>query len=123
MKNMLSRELSGVANNSGFVFSNRTSVPYKGFRKGRRWNLEMKDLEALEKINGLEVVAANNSRWGKTIIFEEKKFDVKPYIKGDWYGHLKDTAYFKAVTTDGYTVTWPDGQDICPDELYLYSYE
>ena len=75
MKNMLSRELSGVANNSGFVFSNRTSVPYKGFRKGRRWNLEMKDLEALEKINGLEVVAANNSRWGKTIIFEEKKFD------------------------------------------------
>lgn len=53
---------------------------------------------------------------------EEKKFDVKPYIKGDWYGHLKDTAYFKAVTTDGYTVTWPDGQDICPDELYSLSY-
>ena len=53
---------------------------------------------------------------------EEKKFDVKPYIKGDWYGRLRDTAYFKAVKTDEYTVTWPDGQDICPDELYTLSY-
>lgn len=53
---------------------------------------------------------------------EEKKFDVKPYIKGDWYGRLRDTSYFKAVKTDGYTVTWPDGQDICPDELYTLSY-
>ena len=25
---------------------------------------------------------------------EEKKFDVKPYIKGEWYGRLKDLAYF-----------------------------
>ena len=53
---------------------------------------------------------------------EEKKFDVKPYIKGEWYGQLRDAAYFKAVRTDGYTVTWPDGQDICPDELYTLSY-
>lgn len=54
---------------------------------------------------------------------EEKKFDVKPYIKGDWYGQLRDVSYFKAVKTDGYTVIWPDGQDICPDELYLLGYE
>ncbi|SFA96199.1 DUF2442 domain-containing protein [Selenomonas ruminantium] len=54
---------------------------------------------------------------------EEKKFDVKPYIKGDWYGQLMDVSYFKAVTTDGDTVVWPDGQDICPDELYMLSYE
>lgn len=53
---------------------------------------------------------------------EVKKFDVKPYIKGEWYGKLKDKNYFRAVTTDGYTVIWPDGQDICPDELYMLSY-
>lgn len=75
MKNMLMNELSGVANNSGFVFSDRTTVPYKGFRKGRRWDMEMKDLEALQRIQELEVVAANNSRWGKTIIYEEKKYN------------------------------------------------
>ncbi len=54
---------------------------------------------------------------------EEKDFDVKPYIKGEWYGRLNDPAYFKAVATDGYTVTWPDGQDICPDDLYSLGYE
>lgn len=49
---------------------------------------------------------------------EEKSFDVEPYIKGNWYGKLRVYEYFKRVTTDGFTVVWPDGQDICPDELY-----
>ena len=49
---------------------------------------------------------------------EKKRFDVEPYIKGEWYGQLRSFEYFKQVTTDGYTVLWPDGQDICPDELY-----
>lgn len=49
---------------------------------------------------------------------ETKNFDVTPYIRGEWYGHLKDKAYFRAVRTDGFTVVWPEGQDLCPDELY-----
>ena len=49
---------------------------------------------------------------------EIKLFDVKPYIKGSWYGMLKDESYFRRVRTDGFTVVWPEGQDICPDELY-----
>lgn len=49
---------------------------------------------------------------------EKKSFDVEPYIKGEWYGQLRAMEYFQKVTTDGYTVVWPDGQDICPDELY-----
>ena len=53
---------------------------------------------------------------------EEKKFDVNRYINGEWYGNLKDVAYFKSVSVDGYTIVWPDGQDICPDELYELSY-
>jgi len=49
---------------------------------------------------------------------EVKLFDVKPYIKGEWYGKLFDKAYFNSVKTDGFTVVWPEGQDLCPDELY-----
>ena len=49
---------------------------------------------------------------------EKKVFDVKPYIRGDWYGMLRDKDYFCRVSTDGYTVVWPKGQDLCPDELY-----
>jgi hypothetical protein len=49
---------------------------------------------------------------------EKKIFDVEPYIQGEWYGKLRAYEYFKRVKTDGFTVVWPDGQDICPDELY-----
>ena len=52
---------------------------------------------------------------------ETKLFDVKPYICGEWYGKLADKAYFQSVNTDGFTVVWPEGQDLCPDELYSLS--
>ena len=52
---------------------------------------------------------------------EVKIFNVKPYIQGEWYGKLADKAYFRSVKTDGYTVVWPEGQDLCPDELYTLS--
>lgn len=52
---------------------------------------------------------------------EVKIFDVKPYIKGAWYGELNDKKYFQSVRLDGFTVVWPNGQDLCPDELYYSS--
>jgi len=52
---------------------------------------------------------------------EIKRFDVKPYIQGDWYSGLSDQNYFNKVTVDGFTVVWPDGQDLCPDDLYYLS--
>ena len=31
---------------------------------------------------------------------ERKIMDVKPYIKGEWYGMLADPMYFRTVRTD-----------------------
>ena len=52
---------------------------------------------------------------------EKKQFDVTPYIKGDWFGQLSDLTVFKQVRTTPFGITWPDGQDICPDDLYYNS--
>ena len=52
---------------------------------------------------------------------EEKLFDVKPYIKGSWFGKLHDRKYFILVKPNGFNIEWPDGQDICPDDLYYKS--
>ena len=52
---------------------------------------------------------------------EKKRFDVTPYITGEWYSELSDTAYFNTVFVNGYTVEWPHGQDLCPDEIYYNS--
>ena len=52
---------------------------------------------------------------------EIRKFDVKPYIQGEWYSELADPVYFDRVFVNGYTVEWPNEQDLCPDELYYNS--
>ena len=52
---------------------------------------------------------------------EVKEFDVQPCIMGEWYERLKDPSYFRVVMVDGYTVCWPEGQDLCPDDLYELS--
>ena len=54
---------------------------------------------------------------------EKKIFDVKPYIKGSWFGQLKDISYFVKVKiiSHGEGIAWPDGQDIAPHELYELS--
>ncbi len=52
---------------------------------------------------------------------EKKLFDVKPYIKGSWFGELKDPELFCTVAANGYSVEWKNGQDICPDDLYYHS--
>ena len=52
---------------------------------------------------------------------EAKIFDIKPYIKSSWHSHLKDISYFSLVKAYGFTIIWPEGQDICPDELYYNS--
>jgi hypothetical protein len=51
---------------------------------------------------------------------EIKAFDVKPYIKGTWGSELQDISYFKQarISEDMTFVEWPNGQDICPDNLY-----
>ena len=52
---------------------------------------------------------------------ETKKFNVKPYISGDWFGQLKDVTVFNTVRPCGNTIEWADGQDIAPHELYELS--
>lgn len=52
---------------------------------------------------------------------EKRRFDVKPYIKGSWFGELENNEFFKKVSVNGYSIEWESGQDICPDELYYNS--
>ena len=56
---------------------------------------------------------------------EKRFFDVLPYIRGSWYGRLKEPAYFTTVHVlpGGAGIEWPEGQDIAPHELYDASVE
>ncbi|MDR1200861.1 MAG: ABC transporter permease [Tannerellaceae bacterium] len=47
LKNGILGNFKGFATNSLFFYSDRTSEPYKGFNKGRMWNMRNRDIESI----------------------------------------------------------------------------
>jgi putative ABC transport system permease protein len=47
LQNLMQRNFEGFATNSCFIFSQNTTKPWKGFRKGRSWNLENADINRI----------------------------------------------------------------------------
>ncbi len=52
---------------------------------------------------------------------EEKIFDVKPYLNKGIFRELKDISLFNSIKPFLGSVQWKNGQDFCPDTLYLES--
>ena len=74
-KNAILKNVEGFATNSLFFMSDRTSEPYRGFNKGRYWNIRNRDLELIRReVKGIEAIspviwgqrADNNVVYGQT---------------------------------------------------------
>lgn len=51
-------QIEGFATNSCFFEAQRTTVPYKGFRKGRRWEMTNSDIPVIkEKVSELQYIS------------------------------------------------------------------
>ncbi len=50
---------------------------------------------------------------------ENRIFDMKPYLDKGIFHELKNFDYFKQVSINYGTVTWPHEQDMSPITLYL----
>ncbi len=50
---------------------------------------------------------------------ENKIYDMTPLLNFGVFKELKDLSYFRQVHPFMGTISWPHGQDICPDTLYL----
>ena len=58
------------------------------------------------------------------LVFEngqERIFDMKPYLKVGVFRELTDARLFKAVKPFMGSILWKNGQDLCPDTLYMES--
>ncbi len=54
----INSQLEGFASNSAFFNSNRTTLPYKGFQKGRSWNMLNSDIPIIEdRVSELEYLS------------------------------------------------------------------
>jgi len=59
-----------------------------------------------------------------TLVFtndEVKRFDVKPYLNIGVFRALRNPSTFNSVKPFLGSVQWEQGQDFCPDTLYLDS--
>ncbi len=52
---------------------------------------------------------------------EVRRFDVRPYLEKGIFQELKDVQVFNSVRASLGTIEWSNGQDLCPDTLYLDS--
>ncbi|MBR2743688.1 MAG: DUF2442 domain-containing protein [Clostridia bacterium] len=51
-----------------------------------------------------------------------KVYDMKPLIdNNNFYAKLKDRNYFNQVKPCSDTIEWPNGEDVCPENLYYDS--
>lgn len=62
--NGLRSNIEGFATNSTFIIPSETTEAYKGYQKGRNWQPDMSDIEAIKKkIKGVDMVSPTSSRW------------------------------------------------------------
>lgn len=77
MKELLNQNFEGFATNSAMIWAQPTTKAYKGFRKGRRWDMEYKDVQRLKsRIPELEVVSPVLFSNGGTAYFADRKTTV-----------------------------------------------
>ena len=77
LQSLLANNFAGFANNAGFIISNSTSEAYKGFRKGRKWDIKTTDLERIRSyVPEIEILSPMLSSWGRTATYETQKASV-----------------------------------------------
>ena len=84
LKEKLDKNFEGFAQNTVIIWAQQTTKPYKGFRKGRWWSMEYKDIDRLkQQVPELNAaVPILFSRWGgsNTAYYGDQK--TTPRIQG-----------------------------------------
>lgn len=66
-KNGIMKNVEGFSTNSAFFFSERTGKPYKGYKKGRYWQMRNRDLETIRaRVKGVKYISPMVMQWGGT---------------------------------------------------------
>ena len=65
MQNGIMRSVNGFATDSAFFFADRTSESYKGFNKGRQWDMRNRDVESIRR-EVKELSAISPIIWGNS---------------------------------------------------------
>ena len=77
LKELLNQNFEGFATNSAMVWAQPTTKAYKGFRKGRRWDMDYRDVSMLrQRVPELDVVSPVLFSNGGTAYYGDRKSTV-----------------------------------------------
>jgi putative ABC transport system permease protein len=83
MENNFKRIFGDFATNSVFLWTQRTDMPFKGFQKGRRFDLTFKDIEVLQKEYNKEIkLLAPRNQTNGSVVKDFKSGDFQ--VSGDY---------------------------------------
>ena len=123
MQQMMQSQFEGFATNSGFIWPQQTGEPYKGFRKGRWWSMDIDDVARIKKLDEMDVVTPTITRWGKNAIFQEKKSNA--IIKGLYpdYNKIEELGIIKGRLINDVDIR--EGRKVCVigDRIYENLFE
>ncbi len=136
LKEMLEQNFAGFATNSALVWAQPTSKAYKGFRKGRYWNMDYKDVERIKSsVPELEVVTPLLFSNGGTAYCGDRKATVSingampDYRKVNepklFYGRYIDEADIRdhrkvcVIQKKTYKELFPGGGDPCGKRIRI----
>ena len=130
IRGMMTSNFEGFATNSGFTGSNQTSKAYKGFRKGRYWQLELKDVERIQKsVPGIDILTPSNAQWGikatydknqkscsmKGVYPEYAQIETPTLTMGRFINHIdiKERRKVCVIGKEVYETLFPNGNNPC----------
>ena len=137
LKELLNKNFEGFAQNTCIAFANNTSKPFKGFKKGRTWNMQYADVDRLKNLMPeLETVSPTVSLWGKTAVRDDYSYGsaVIKGVRADYanietpklmYGRYineTDLAQERKVCVLGkkvYSTLFPEGGDPCGQRIQV----
>jgi putative ABC transport system permease protein len=91
VKELLDQTFEGFATNSAIIWAQPTTKAYKGFAKGRRWNMVYNDVERLkEQVPELDKVAPLLQSASGTAVFGDRKSTVSPQGATPDYQHIEE---------------------------------
>ncbi len=73
LKAMLASNFENLSQNSYMVFTQTTSKPYKGYKKGREWHIKLSDVASVkQKVSEVEHISPVLGRWGISAVYKDK---------------------------------------------------
>jgi len=97
LKNGINAQFEGFATNAAFMWTEPTTLPYKGFKKGRQWNYDNEDMKSLLYfVPEIEYLVPRLEAWKQNrennAVFKDKYGTFK--VQGD-YPNLAKVEPFK----------------------------